>query len=269
MKHTLPLITLILALSSFHLDAKPVKAKDIDRQFLAPEMQYRPYVRWWWNGDRVEPQEIIRELQVMQDAGIGGVEISPIEFPSGADTVGRKALDYLSPEWLECLQTAFDETKRLGMGCDLLIGSGWLGKEVIIHDFKEKSINEGFGTGVVGVVRGLTFILKCFIPIIRTVVYYIYSTKQNIYDYFTVQAQMLEMNAYNLQQNNDIDEERKKKAYDKQMKIAAKFRTIANKFAIEDSVATKKAKEMESKEDEKYDADDLAGDVAEGDEDIF
>ena len=125
MKHTLPLITLILALSSFHLDAKPVKAKDIDRQFLAPEMQYRPYVRWWWNGDRVEPQEIIRELQVMHDAGIGGVEISPIEFPSGADTVGRKALDYLSQEWLECLQTAFDETKRLGMGCDLLIGSGW------------------------------------------------------------------------------------------------------------------------------------------------
>ena len=61
MKDTLPLITLILALSSFHLDAKPVKAKDIDRQFLAPEMQYRPYVRWWWNGDRVEPQEIIRE----------------------------------------------------------------------------------------------------------------------------------------------------------------------------------------------------------------
>ena len=143
------------------------------------------------------------------------------------------------------------------------------GKEVIIHDFKEKSINEGFGTGVVNVVRGLTFILKCFIPIIRTIVYYIYSTKQNIYDYFTVQAQMLEMNAYNLQQSNDIDEERKKKAYDKQMKIAAKFRTIANKFAIEDSVATKKAKEMESKEDEKYDADDLAGDVAEGDEDIF
>ena len=82
MKHTLPLITLILALSSFHLDAKPVKAKDIDRQFLAPEMQYRPYVRWWWNGDRVEPQEIIRELQVMQDAGIGGVEISPIEYTS-------------------------------------------------------------------------------------------------------------------------------------------------------------------------------------------
>ncbi len=125
MKHTLPLITIILVLSGFHLDAKPVKAKDIDRQFCAPAMQYRPYVRWWWNGDRVEPQEIIRELQVMHDAGIGGVEISPIEFPSGADTVGRKALDYLSPEWLECLQTAFDETKRLGMGCDLLIGSGW------------------------------------------------------------------------------------------------------------------------------------------------
>ena len=125
MKHSLLPITLFLALVSFDLNAKTVKAKDIDRQFCAPAMQYRPYVRWWWNGDRVEPSEIIRELQVMHDAGIGGVEISPIEFPSGADTVGRKALDYLSDEWLECLRTAFDETKRLGMGCDLLIGSGW------------------------------------------------------------------------------------------------------------------------------------------------
>ena len=109
------------------LQARPHKtgAKDIDRLFSSPEMQYRPYVRWWWNGDRVEPAEIIRELGIMHDAGIGGVEISPIEFPSGADTVGRKALDYLSPEWLECLRTAFDETRRLGMGCDLLVGSGW------------------------------------------------------------------------------------------------------------------------------------------------
>ncbi len=125
MKHAIQLITIILAFSSLQMQAKPVKAKDIDRQFLNPTMQQRPFARWWWNGDRVEPEEIVRELHVMKDAGIGGVEISPIEFPSEADTVGRNALDYLSPEWLECLQAAFDETKALGMHCDLLVGSGW------------------------------------------------------------------------------------------------------------------------------------------------
>ena len=123
---------LILALSMLWiagtcLQARPyiTGAKEIDRLFADPPMQYRPYVRWWWNGDRVESQEIVRELRLLHDAGIGGVEISPIEFPSGADTVGRKALEYLSGEWLECLQTAFGQTKELGMGCDLLIGSGW------------------------------------------------------------------------------------------------------------------------------------------------
>lgn len=86
---------------------------------------YRPYVRWWWNGDRIESEELVRELHVMKDAGIGGVEISPISFPSGADSVGRRALTWLGDEWLECLKTVFDEMKKLGMGCDLLVGSGW------------------------------------------------------------------------------------------------------------------------------------------------
>lgn len=125
MKHILTTISLCLIAASA-IAAKPkTTSNDIDRLFSSPEMQNRPFVRWWWNGDRVEPSEIIREIGIMHEAGIGGVEISPIEFPSGADTVGRKALEYLSPEWLECLQTAFDETKRLGMYCDLLIGSGW------------------------------------------------------------------------------------------------------------------------------------------------
>ncbi len=119
------LLTVLICINCYALGAKPVKAKDIDHQFASPTMQQRPFVRWWWNGDRVESEEIVRELNLMHDAGIGGVEISPIEFPSGADTVGRKALDYLSPEWLECLRTAFDECRRLGMYCDLLVGSGW------------------------------------------------------------------------------------------------------------------------------------------------
>ncbi|MBO4297287.1 MAG: right-handed parallel beta-helix repeat-containing protein, partial [Clostridia bacterium] len=104
---------------------KSLNIWDIDNQFAQPDPCYRPYVRWWWNGDRVEPSELIRELHVMKDAGIGGVEISPIAFPSGADSLGRPALRWLSDEWIDCVQTVFDETQRLGMGCDLLVGSGW------------------------------------------------------------------------------------------------------------------------------------------------
>jgi hypothetical protein len=85
-----------------------------------------PWVRWWWNGDKVDTLELKRELHLLKDAGIGGVEINPIEFPyKRCDSVGIRSLTWLSDEWLEALGSVLREAKRLGMGCDLLVGSGW------------------------------------------------------------------------------------------------------------------------------------------------
>ena len=87
---------------------------------------YKPWVRWWWNGDKVDTVELKRELHLLHDAGIGGVEINPIEFPAKrCDSLGIRSLTWLSDEWLEALGSALREAKRLGMGCDLLVGSGW------------------------------------------------------------------------------------------------------------------------------------------------
>jgi len=91
------------------------------------------FVRWWWNGNKVEPGEIVRELRLLKASGIGGVEINPVAFPSRfeGDDIGRPSLRWLSKEWSEMLLVAFEETKRLGMTCDLIVGSGlalWLGR---------------------------------------------------------------------------------------------------------------------------------------------
>lgn len=93
----------------------------------------RPWVRWWWNGDKVDATELKRELRVLHDAGIGGVEINPIEFPAKrCDSLGIKSLVWLSDEWLDALEVTLREAKSLGMGCDLLVGSGWpFGKETL------------------------------------------------------------------------------------------------------------------------------------------
>lgn len=93
----------------------------------------RPWVRWWWNGDKVDTTELKRELRVLHDAGIGGVEINPIEFPAKrCDSLGIKSLVWLSDEWLDALEVTLCEAKSLGMGCDLLVGSGWpFGKETL------------------------------------------------------------------------------------------------------------------------------------------
>lgn len=141
--------------------------------------------------------------------------------------------------------------------------------EEIVHD--DDIVDEAvLGSILSNTARAFVLILKCFIPIIRITVYYFYSFKQNVYDYCTVQADMLEMNAYQLQYNNNIDEERRKKVYDKQMKIAAKFRKIANKFSIDNAVATKNANNMVQQDQRQYNSDELANEYVEnGDSDIF
>ena len=105
--------------------AATVSGTDLQHLFADPPTRYRPMVRWWWNGDRVVAEEVIRELDVLQKAGIGGVEINPIKFPAEADAMDTKALTWMSDEWIAVLEAALQGTKQRGMTCDMIVGSGW------------------------------------------------------------------------------------------------------------------------------------------------
>lgn len=108
---------------------------DLYKLFKNPDSVYRPFVRWWWNGDKVEAKELVRELHLLKEAGIGGVEINPISFPSTGDNLGKKSLKWLSNEWIDMLQVTFAEAKKLNMTCDLIVGSGWpFGAETLIGE---------------------------------------------------------------------------------------------------------------------------------------
>ena len=105
------------------------------QEFQQPTSEYRPFVRWWWNGDKVEADELVREMRLLKEAGIGGVEINPIAFPTYCDSLGKPSLQWLSPEWIYMLKLCFDEAKKLDMTCDLLVGSGWpFGAEFLKED---------------------------------------------------------------------------------------------------------------------------------------
>ena len=95
------------------------------KSFKEPPSDSRPFVRWWWNGNRLSKNEILRELEVMKSAGIGGVEINPIAFPNDADPVGYESLTIFEPEWLEMLEVALKGAKEKGITCDMIVGSGW------------------------------------------------------------------------------------------------------------------------------------------------
>lgn len=82
----------------------------------------KPWTRWWWMGNAVDRENLSRELNEMSEAGIGGVEITPIYGVEGEE---ERSIEYLSPEFSEILKYTINEAYRRGMEVDLPPGSGW------------------------------------------------------------------------------------------------------------------------------------------------
>ena len=82
----------------------------------------KPWTRWWWHGSAVTKDGITHELQELQKAGIGGVEITPIY---GVVEEEDSFIDYLSDQWMDMLEHTLAEAERLGMGVDMATGTGW------------------------------------------------------------------------------------------------------------------------------------------------
>ena len=116
-------------------------------------------------------------------------------------------------------------------------------------------------TGVVagiiaGTVIGIVVIMN-IVPILRELVYVLYYTRTRISDFFEVQADLLQMNAYNVEANSSINPEERKEIADKQIAIADKFRTIANKVQIDAKQSDVKASRDIEANQRKYKVDDL------------
>ena len=100
--------------------------KDLRRTFQNPPPDARPIMRWWWFGPSVTKPELEKELNVMRDAGIGGVEIQPV-YPLMLDdqVKGFRNFQYLSPEFLDDVSYANTTARSLGLRVDITLGSGW------------------------------------------------------------------------------------------------------------------------------------------------
>ena len=84
--------------------------------------QTRPWTRWWWMGSAVDAANLDRELQRYHNAGLGGVEVTPIYGVKGWED---REIPYLSPKWMEMLDHAISTGARLGMETDMTMGTGW------------------------------------------------------------------------------------------------------------------------------------------------
>ena len=82
----------------------------------------KPWTRWWWEGSAVDKPNLTAAMQLYQQAGLGGLEITPIYGVKGAED---KFIDFLSPKWMDMFQHTLAEAKRLNLGIDLANATGW------------------------------------------------------------------------------------------------------------------------------------------------
>lgn len=100
--------------------------QEIKDQIGHPDPEARGYTRWWWYGGAVTGEEIARELDLMREAGIGGVELQ-ILYPLCVNEreKGIENQFYLSPEYFESIRFTCEEAKKRGMTFDMTLGSSW------------------------------------------------------------------------------------------------------------------------------------------------
>ncbi len=84
--------------------------------------QNKPWTRWWWLGSIVNKNDLTAEMEKYKLAGLGGLEITPIYGVKGRED---RAINFLSPQWMNALEHTLSEASRLGMGVDLATGTGW------------------------------------------------------------------------------------------------------------------------------------------------
>ena len=85
------------------------------REFVHPGSQYRGAPFWAWNG-RLEPEELRRQVRLMQRMGLGGF------FMHSRVGLGTP---YLGEEWFACVNACIDEAERLGMRAWLYDEDRW------------------------------------------------------------------------------------------------------------------------------------------------
>lgn len=89
----------------------------------------KPWAYWWWLGSAVNQPDIKKNLEEYAKAGFGGMHIIPIYGVKGKEA---QFIDYLSPAWLNILDYTVQEAKRLGLGIDMTLGTGWpLGGRIV------------------------------------------------------------------------------------------------------------------------------------------
>ena len=193
------------------------------------------------------PMVVYNTMVLSIYSGISILISSCIEFVKSTDDTGfdialdkvqlKKTKDALIFRDLKSINKAFEN------------GSLPKALEQMLKQSTKKFVGEALETiALAGAVIG---VILNIIPILRELVFYFYYSRTQVANYFDAQSALLQMNAYNLASRATDDSKDIEEIKRKQLKIADKFKKIANMIAVKNNKAEisaeKETKALEKK----------------------
>lgn len=131
--------------------------------------------------------------------------------------------------------------------------------ETIVRNHMKNFTGAEIGVWAAG-VASVAVILN-IVPILRELVFFFFYARTRISDYFDTQADLLQMNAYEVKNNKEIDPTKREKIVKRQLKFVDLFRKISNKFEVDCKKAEVSADKDIAKANKKYKTSDVVDSV--------
>ena len=117
-------------------------AAESEAAFKEPEMQYRPYARWWL-AEGSHTDETLREsIRELYEAGYGGVEFVTLDESRYLDSA---TYAWGSPEWIHDTRVIIEECRDLGMSVSMTSGTHWATANLVSITPDEEAASQELG----------------------------------------------------------------------------------------------------------------------------
>lgn len=114
----------------------------VESEFADPEMQYRPYARWWLAEGSHTDETLKESIQELYEDGYGGVEfvtLNESQFLSNEDYA------WGSPEWIHDTKIIIEECQKRGMSVSMTSGTHWSTANLVSITPDEEAASQELG----------------------------------------------------------------------------------------------------------------------------
>jgi hypothetical protein len=113
-----------MILASNYSNSQSLLDERLEKEFIQPGAEFRPWVFWYWMHGAISLQGITADLEAMKEVGIAGAYLMPIKDTNSAIPF-KPAVRQLTPDWWMMVKFAMEEAKRLDLKLAMHVSDGF------------------------------------------------------------------------------------------------------------------------------------------------